>query len=144
MKKFILSALLISGMMVSAQQQDKPARVSSENRKGRVEPLKPEQRVELRLKKMTLDLDLTEKQQIEVKKLLLADSQKNEAKWAELREKKEKNGKLTNDERFALQNEMLDNKIEMKEALKAILSEEQMTKWEESQPKNRRMRGKKN
>lgn len=144
MKKFILSALLISGMMVSAQQQDKPARVSSENKKGRVEPLKPEQRVELRLKKMTLDLDLTEKQQIEVKKLLLADSQKNEAKWAELREKKEKNGKLTNDERFALQNEMLDNKIEMKEALKAILSEEQMTKWEESQPKNRRMRGKKN
>lgn len=144
MKKFILSALLISGMMVSAQQQDKPARVSSENKKGRVEPLKPEQRVELRLKKMTLDLDLTEKQQIELKKLLLADSQKNEAKWAELREKKEKNGKLTNDERFALQNEMLDNKIEMKEALKAILSAEQMTKWEESQPKNRRMRGKKN
>jgi protein CpxP len=144
MKNLILSALLISGMMVSAQQQDKPARVSSENRKGRVEPLKPEQRVALRLKKMTLDLDLTEKQQIEVKKLLLADSQKNEAKWAELREKKEKNGKLTNDERFALQNEMLDNKIEMKEALKAILSEEQMTKWEESQPKNRRMRGKKN
>lgn len=144
MKNLILSALLISGMMVSAQQQDKPARVSSENKKGRVEPLKPEQRVELRLKKMTLDLDLTEKQQIEVKKLLLADSQKNEAKWAELKEKKEKNGKLTNDERFALQNEMLDNKIEMKEALKTILSAEQMTKWEESQPKNRRMRGKKN
>lgn len=144
MKKLILSALLISGMIVSAQEQDKPARVSSENRKGRVEPLKPEQRVELKLKKMTLDLDLTEKQQVEVKKILEADAKKNEVKWADLKEKKEKNGKLTNDERFALQNEMLDNKIEMKKALKAILSPEQMTKWEESQPKSRKMRDKKN
>lgn len=144
MKKFILSALLISGMMVSAQQYDKPAKVSSENKEGKVAPLNPEQRIALRLKKMTLDLDLTEQQQAEVKKLLASDNQQNEAKWAELKDKKGKNGKLTNEERFALQNEILDRKIEMKAALKNILSPEQMTKWEATQPKKGNTRAKRN
>lgn len=144
MKKLILTTLLISGLMVSAQQYDKPARVSSENKEGKVAPLNPEQRIALRLKKMTLDLDLTETQQVEVKKVLEADNQQNEAKWAELKEKKGKHGKLTNEERFALQNEILDRKIEMKAALKNILSPEQMTKWEAMQPKRGNIRAKRN
>jgi protein CpxP len=144
MKKLILTTLLISGLMVSAQQYDKPARVSSENKEGKVAPLNPEQRIALRLKKMTLDLDLTETQQVEVKKVLEADNQQNEAKWAELKEKKGKHGKLTNEERFALQNEILDRKIEMKAALKNILSPEQMTKWEATLPKKGNIRAKRN
>ena len=78
MKKVFLAALLFVGITTFAQ----------EKREQR-EKLTPEQRVELQAKKMKLDLDLNDKQVADVKKLLLEQAKKREAKKAEFQAKKD-------------------------------------------------------
>lgn len=94
------------------------------------EKLSTEQQIELQLKKMTLDLSLTEKQQKDIKPILLKQAQKREESMASFKEKKEKDEKLTSDQKFEMKSKKLDQQIEMKAEMKKILSVEQMTKWE--------------
>ena len=124
MKKLILAMALVMTTLTFAQ-----------DRKGRGagEKLTPEQQTELQVKRMTLELDLDEKQQKEIKTILVEQSKKRETKLAEMKAKKEKGEKPTADERFAMKNEMLDNQIAMKARMKKILKPEQFTKWEEKQ-----------
>ena len=122
MKKMILAIALVATTLTFAQDR----------KQGR-EKLTPEQQTELQVKKMTLDLDLDEKQQKEIKTILVEQSKKRETKLAEMKAKKEKGEKPTADERFAMKNEMLDNQIAMKARMKKILKPEQFTKWEEKQ-----------
>lgn len=122
MKKMILAIALVATTLTFAQ-----------DRKARGEKLTPEQQTELQVKRMTLELDLDEKQQKEIKTILVEQSKKRETKLAEMKAKKEKGEKPTADERFAMKNEMLDNQIAMKARMKKILKPEQFTKWEEKQ-----------
>ena len=122
MKKLILAIALVATTLTFAQ-----------DRKARGEKLTPEQQTELQVKRMTLELDLDEKQQKEIKTILVEQSKKRETKLAEMKTKKEKGEKPTADERFAMKNEMLDNQIAMKARMKKILKPEQFTKWEEKQ-----------
>ena len=87
---------------------------------------------------MTLELDLDEKQQKEIKTILVEQSKKRETKIAEMKAKKEKGEKPTADERFAMKNEMLDNQIAMKAKMKRILKPEQFAKWEEKQSERKK------
>ena len=122
MKKLILAIALVATTLTFAQ-----------DRKARGEKLTPEQQTELQVKRMTLELDLDEKQQKEIKTILVEQRKKRETKLAEMKAKKEKGEKPTADERFAMKNEMLDNQIAMKARMKKILKPEQFTKWEEKQ-----------
>ena len=122
MKKLILAIALVATTLTFAQ-----------DRKARGEKLTPEQQTELQVKRMTLELDLDEKQQKEIKTILVEQSKKRETKLAEMKAKKEKGEKPTADERFTMKNEMLDNQIDMKAQMKKILKPEQFTKWEEQQ-----------
>ena len=124
MKKLILAMALVMTTLTFAQ-----------DRKGRGagEKLTPEQQTELQVKRMTLELDLDEKQQKEIKTILAEQSKKREAKVAAMKAKKEKGEKPTADEKFAMKNEMLDNQIAIKAKMKKILKPEQFTKWEEKQ-----------
>ena len=122
MKKMILAIALVATTLTFAQE-----------RKARGEKLTPEQQTELQVKRMTLELDLDEKQQKEIKTILVEQSKKRETKVAAMKAKKEKGEKPTADERFAMKNEMLDNQIAMKARMKKILKPEQFTKWEEKQ-----------
>ena len=122
MKKLILAIALVMTTLTFAQDR----------KQGR-EKLTPEQQTELHVKKMTLDLDLDEKQQKEIKTILVEQSKKREAKIAAMKAKREKGEKPTADERFAMKNEMLDNQIAIKAKMKKILKPEQLTKWEEKQ-----------
>lgn len=115
MKTWILAIVITLGLTVNAQ-----------NKKERGEQLSPEQRVELRVKKLTLALDLTDKQQKEMKNLLL--SKESERQQAIEHLKPENNKKLTADERFAMKNKALDQKIAMKEEMKKILTKDQLAK----------------
>jgi hypothetical protein len=103
---------------------------AQDRREGR-EKLTPEQQTELQVKQMTLDLDLDDKQQKEIKTILLEQAKKRETKMAEMKAKREKGEKLTSDEKFAMKNEMLDNQIDLKAKMKKILKPEQYKKWEE-------------
>jgi protein CpxP len=119
MKTLILAAAMMFGVAVSAQ-----------DKKERPEPLKPEQRAELRVKQMDLALDLNDKQEKDVQKLMLERSKKAEQFKAERKARRQAEKKLTADERFVMRSKMLDERIAMRDEMKKILTEEQFAKWE--------------
>ncbi|MCG2610612.1 hypothetical protein LZZ90_03730 [Flavobacterium sp. SM15] len=126
MKKILIAAALFGTLSLFAQEP-----------KNQENQLKPEQRVELQVKKMTLDLDLNEKQQKDLKKLLTDQSKKREEARTKIEATKTEGKKPTADERFALRSKMLDEQIAFKAEMKKILNEKQMEKWEENKEDRR-------
>lgn len=119
MKTWILAAVMMMGLTVSAQHKD-----------DRHEPLKPEQRAELQAKKMTLALNLNSKQQKDVQTFLTERNKKAEQARTQRKADREAGKKLTADERFTLKSRRLDEQIAAKAEMKKILSAEQFEKWE--------------
>lgn len=121
MKKLILAVVLVVGMTAFAQ----------EGRRERMEKLTPEQRVDLQVKKMTKDLDLNDKQALEVRILVQKEVEKREAKRAE-REAKRAAMRPSKEEmenmKAKMQEEQKANAIEMKK----ILTADQYAKWEKN------------
>lgn len=98
-----------------------------------------EQQTTLALKKMTLVLDLSDKQQLQIKPIIMSKiTNKNEfiEKRKAAREKKEK---PTSDEVFAIKNKQLDHQISMKNSIKNILNKEQFEKFEKMHKSRTRM-----
>jgi hypothetical protein len=132
MKKVLIAALLIVGISSFAQERrERPNRAEMEN-------LTPEQRNQLIVKKMTLELDLNAKQQEQISQIIAEQSAKRDAIKAE---RKANSEKPTTDERFAMKNKILDDQIAMKAKMKNILSAEQFTKWEAMKEKHQEKRG---
>ena len=129
-KVFIIAVLAIS---LSSLAQDRKERHS----KGAMEQMTPEQRNQLHLKKMILDLDLNAKQQEQVAAIMAEQTAKREAIKAERKAKMEE----AKANRFEMKNRMLDEQIEMKNKMKSILSADQMEKWEMMKEKNREQMG---
>jgi protein CpxP len=125
MKKVFLAALLVVGMTTIAQEK-KAERPEKER-------MSSEQQVALRVKKMKLDLDLNDKQVVEVKKLVIEQVQKREVKRAEFEAKKAAERKRNMDEKFELKTKMLDEQTAQKAEMKKILNPEQFAKWENIQ-----------
>ena len=123
----MIAAILMIGMTSFAQDK------APKSERAAMEKLTPEQRNQLQLKELTLQLDLNAFQQSEMAKILADASAKREATKASYKAKTEKGQKMTATERFEMKNKMLDEKIAMKEKLKKVLSEEQMGKWEKIQ-----------
>lgn len=92
--------------------------------------LTTEQRNELRLKEMTLELDLSAAQQNEMAKIIAEQSANREKLIAERKGAKEARKEISKDEHFARRKAMLDEKIAMKARMKQILTPEQFAKWE--------------
>ncbi len=127
MKKVFIIALLAIGL--SGFAQDRKERHS----KGEMEQMTPEQRNQLMVKKMTLDLDLNAKQQEQVGKIMAEQMAKMEKMKAERKAKMED----AKADRFEMANKMLDDQIEMKNKMKSIISADQYAKWESRREKNR-------
>ena len=89
--------------------------------------LSAEQIAQLETKKLTLALDLTEKQQQQINELQLEKAVERKTR---MEERKSRDSRPDADERYAMMNERLDKQIEMKENMKSILSKEQFEKWE--------------
>ncbi|HBI01692.1 MAG TPA: hypothetical protein DDY18_08730 [Flavobacterium sp.] len=123
---------MLFGLITFAQEKQ----VQKADRKAKMEnreSLSPDQQAELQVKKMTLNLDLNANQQAEVKKILLNQAKKREAKKAEWKANKEAGKSLSKDEKFAMKNQMLDEQIAMKAEMKKILTADQFAKWEAKQ-----------
>ena len=130
MKKLFIVALLVVGMTSFAQER------KARPERAQMEQMTPEQRNQLHLKKMTLELDLNASQQKEMSKIIVEQSTKREARMAERKANKDSAKKqLTADERFAKKSQMLDEQIVMKEKMKKILSADQYKKWDEMKGK---------
>lgn len=131
MKKVCIVALLAIGLSSFAQER------KERHPKGEMEQMTPEQRNQLHLKKMTLDLDLNAKQQEQLTKILADQSAKREAIKAEHKAKMEEAKAI----RFEMKKKILDEQIEMKNKMKSILSAEQFSKWEMKKEKNNKRMG---
>lgn len=122
MKKLILALALVVGLTTFAQEK--------RGKKGEREKMTPEQQVELQVKKMKLDLDLNDKQTVEIQKIVSKQVEKREAKRAEMQTRKTEGQKPSKDELFKTRSAMLDEQIAHKAEMKKILTAEQYTKWE--------------
>ncbi|RZJ30685.1 MAG: hypothetical protein EOO48_04315 [Flavobacterium sp.] len=123
MKKLFIAALLMTGMASFAQDAPRA-------KNNKMEQMTPEQRNQLRMKKLTLELGLNASQQKEMGNLIAEQSTKMEAAKAERKANAAANKQLTADERFARKNKMLDEQIAMNDRVKKILTPEQFEKWE--------------
>ncbi len=133
MKKAMIILIAFTTFAINAQNKNSEKR---ENRKEMKENLTPEQKAELRAKKMTLNLDLNDSQQNKVKQLFLEMEKNKPARSV-------KRSEMTDAQKFEAKSAKLDKQIVMKKKMKEILTEEQLTKWEKShQHKRNNMSGK--
>lgn len=136
MKKLALIVLLFSGVYLTAQ--------GHRAKHDGIKDLNPEQKATLQTKKMTLALDLDQNQQKEMYSLLLSNAQFRKAKMEE--RKKMEGNQPSKEERYAKQNERLDQRIAHKAEMKKLLTEEQFNKWEnmnDGKRKTKKHKGKK-
>lgn len=129
MKKLATTLVIILAVTLNGYSQD------NDQKRPERERMTAEQRNQLRLKRMTLELDLSANQQKEMATVISEESVKREAKMAEMRKAKEAKKELTTDEKFALKNQMLDDQIARKAKMKKILNDQQFEKWEAHQEK---------
>lgn len=144
MKMWILAAAMMMGVTMNAQREEsntqRPphAKERMERRHFKKEPhekLTAEQHSELRSKHLTLALGLSDKQQSDVKKLLLDREVKKEQFIKDRKAAKDAGTKPTAEERFAMKSKRLDDQIAMQRDMKKILSAEQYGKFEKMQMK---------
>lgn len=121
-KLFVLALLMVGTTIVAQQRNGKPQR-------NQMEPFTIEQQSQLMLKKMTLDLDLTDSQQKEMSAIIADKMAKRESHKAEMKANREKGVKPTNDERFAMKMKMLDEQIATKKRMEKLLNAKQFEKW---------------
>lgn len=125
MRTFVSLLILTLGINL-CQAQENPTR----------ERLSPEQRNELHLKKMAMELDLSNNQQKELAKILAEESKNREA----MRQGREASKNLSADERFKKSSEMLDKQKAHRDKMKKLLNEKQFAKWEDLRKEHRKHR----
>jgi protein CpxP len=123
MKRLFVLALLIVGTTIIAQERNR------KHQGNEMEQFTPQQKSQLMLKKMTLELDLNDSQQKEMSAIISDNVAKKEAHKGEMKAMKEKGVKPTNDERFAMHMKMLDEQIAAKKSMQKILNAKQFDKW---------------
>lgn len=123
MKKLIVLALLLVGTTIIAQERIRKHQVNE------MEQFTPQQKSQLMLKKMTLELDLNDEQQKEMSSIISDKIAKMESYKAEMKVMKEKGVRPTKEERFAMQMKMLDEQIATKKRMEKILNAKQFDKW---------------
>ncbi|MGQ7946675.1 hypothetical protein [Flavobacterium sp. WC2509] len=128
--KNLITAALIAFMSVTgfAQEKQDVQKKHQGHQGSPMEKFTPEQRNQLMLKKMTLELDLTASQQKEMGTIIAEQSAKKEAF---LKNKKTTTEKPTSDQIFEMKMKMLDEQIATKAKVKKILSADQYKKWDE-------------
>jgi len=129
MKTWILAFAMVAAVTVNAQHGERRHEDGMHGRE-KAERFTPEQRTELQVKKMTLDLDLTEKQQKDIKAYFLEQAKEKEKAAVALKADRDSGKRPTSDERFAIKSKMLDERIATKAFLKKTLNPEQMAKLE--------------
>ena len=118
MKALFVTILLLVGL--AGHSQRGPAHRSMKD-------MSPEQVATLETKKMTLALDLTEKQQQEIQAIHMDKAIERQTR---MEERKNRDEKPDADERFQMMNDRLDKQIAMKDQMRDILDKDQFEKWE--------------
>lgn len=122
---------LLTGAIAFGQRQEK----QQVSRLNDFKELSVEQLATLKTKKMTLALDLNEKQQEQIMDFHLEHIAFRKNKMEELQQKRAAGAlkKPTAEERYAMENARLDRMIAQQETLKKILNTEQYEQWKKAQ-----------
>lgn len=115
---------------------------AQKKRKNQKPKLSMEQHTILAVKKMTLELDLSKKQQDQMMPLIKAKVIARKEAIEKKKALKKSNSNLSADDIFRMKSNILDNQIAMKKNMKEILNKEQFEKFEKIS-KLRMIRGKK-
>ncbi|MEH6535432.1 MAG: hypothetical protein V7719_03495 [Psychroserpens sp.] len=145
MKKLILITLAFVTLQAVAQDKRKGHIKDDKQSREMIKDLSAEEIATLGSKKMTLALDLSKKQQAQVKEILLEQATTRKQKMEERKKKVEKEDakKPSKEERVKMMNVRLDDKIAIKQKMKTILTAEQYKKFEKmSAKRNRKHEGK--
>jgi len=136
MKKLagITIIVLLISLSINAQQKNRPQKKGSD--------FTPEQVATLKVKQMTLDLDLNASQQKEMYTIMKSNAEERKTQMEERKQNREAGVKLTSDEKYEMQVARLDKQIIQRTAIKNILSKDQFVEWEEIM-KSRKKDGKK-
>ena len=102
-----------------------------------------EQHTNLAIKKMTLALDLSDKQQNQIKPILMAQITAKKAAMEKRKEARKNKQKPTADEIYAMKSKQLDNRIMIKNKMQNILNKEQFEKFQKMQKRRKMMAMKK-
>ncbi|WP_299016220.1 hypothetical protein [uncultured Polaribacter sp.] len=97
------------------------------------------QQTDIALKKMTLALDLSNKQQNQLKPMIVSKIEARKAFMENRKQARQEKKKPSADEIYAIQTKRLDNAIAMKAQMKDILDKEQFAKFEKMQKKRKMM-----
>lgn len=135
MKTLFTTILLFIGFVTLAQPQHE--RMKREKRMESIKNMTPEQQATLWSKKMTLELDLNALQQEEIYTLILEKAKPNK-----MHQKNNVKKSLSNEERFKMQENLLDEKIKMRNALKSILNPDQYEQWKKIEKQKERKKRK--
>lgn len=95
------------------------------------EPMSPEQRVEMRMKRLSVQLNLTDAQKKDIKPILLEQEKSRDQMMTERKSMKEAGKELSMQEKLARKDEFVKNQEAFKEKFVKILDENQLKKWEE-------------
>jgi hypothetical protein len=138
MKKVIVLVAIFMAWTSFAQEPN------PKEKKSEIEQFSPEQRNQLRLKKLILELDLNAAQQKEMSEIIAEQTTKHEAMKKTRQANQAAGKKPSPDERFAIANKILDDKIAVKSRVKKILDKEQFAKWQKLQEKMEKKHHKRN
>ena len=136
MKKLASILILAFAFTVTVQAQKK----GKQNERG--PKLTMEQYADLAVKKMNLGLDLSEKQQNQIKPLIHAQAVARKVAMESRKENRATNKKPSADEIYVMRSAQLDNQIAFKNKLRNILNKEQFEKFEQMK-NNRKEKGRK-
>lgn len=124
-------ALALVTSSTFAQKPEHRDQGKHHNQKELMKDLTAEEIAQLKTKRMTLQLDLTETQQSKMLALNLDLAKVHKARMAEREKNKDdKKSKPSKEERLEKMNEKLDQQIATKKRIKSILNEQQFEKWE--------------
>ena len=127
MKKLLVIALALFTFSGFAQEKEEQAdRTTMLKKRLTRSNYSPEDRAQMQTKQMTLQLDLTEKQQQQVNEVLVSYFTENKGKF---RPNKKSKKEITDEERKNMRLAILDSQIALKEKMKGILDEEQYEKY---------------
>ena len=125
MKNVVAFLLLIVGFNSFAQDEQQIQKQDQTMEQGA--------KKEMRFRKMASDLQLNEKQSMQVKELFDKQDQNREAKMAAFKAKKVEGTRMSKEERVALKTEMEQNQQKITDQMKAILNADQFVKWQQIQ-----------
>ncbi|QTE21938.1 hypothetical protein [Polaribacter cellanae] len=127
MKKLASILVLVFSVTFATQAQ--------KNRKQERPQLSVKQHTNLAIKRMTLALDLSEKQQNRIKPIIAKKMAERKALIEKRKKARKEKKRPTANQIYAVKSKMLDNQIATRNSMKEILNKEQFEKFEKMQKK---------